>query len=102
MRVAHELLPSPKWDAMAAASAGMVYSAGITCVSSPKPAAVARVIGPIDATVTPSMSRPSSARENSAQKFRTVDELVNVTTWIRRAASAARRPAECSRAARVW
>ena len=87
-----------KWAAMARARrAGSCTRSGMTCVSSPKPAAVARVIGPMRGH---RHARPSaggsSARGNSAQKFRTVDELVKVTTSTRRSASALRRPAACS------
>ena len=58
-------------------------------------------MGPMQATVTPRRSRGNSAEPKSAQKFRTVEELVKVTTSTRPSASASRSPAACSVAARV-
>ncbi len=58
-------------------------------------------MGPMQATVTPDSSRGSSADPKSAQKLRTVEELVKVTTSTRPSASAPRSAPACSLAARV-
>src|SRR5216684_254192 len=91
-----------KYSASARARAGIVYSLGITSVGSPYSAAVAAVIGPIDATATrPRHARRSSSLKSSA-KFRAVDELVNVTASTAPDASASRRRSSPFSTRRVW
>ena len=73
----------------------------MTSVTIPYSAAVAAVIGPIEATVTrPSHVRRSSS-VNSSAKFRAVDELVKVTASIVPAARASRKRAVPASARRV-
>jgi len=90
-----------KCSASARASAGIVYSPGITAVVSPYSVAVAAVIGPMEATVTrPSQLRRSSSVNISA-KLRAVDDEVKVTASIAPAARASRRRAAPASARRV-
>src|SRR5205809_361452 len=79
-----------KCSLSARARAGMVYSMGITCVVRPYSAAVAAVIGPMEATTTSANHVCRSSSVNSSAKFRAVEELVNVTASTPPAASASR------------
>src|SRR3989449_7621916 len=66
-------------------------------VGSPYSAAVAAVIGPIEAMVTRPRHARRSSSVNSSAKLRAVDELVNVTASIAPAARAPRRRLGASR-----
>ena len=68
-----------KYSTIARARAGIVYSAGMMSVVSPYSAAVAAVMGPIEATATRPRQARRSSSVNASAKFRAVEELVNVT-----------------------
>src|SRR4029453_2426068 len=91
-----------KYSASARASAGMVYSLGITSVDRPYSAAVAAVIGPMDATAIRPRHSLRSSSLNCSAKLRAVDELVNVTASTEPDASASRGRTTPSSARRVW
>jgi len=80
-----------KYSATARARAGIVYSLGITSVGRPYSAAVAAVIGPMDATAIRPRHLCRSSSLNCSAKFLAVDELVNVTASTAPDASASRR-----------
>jgi hypothetical protein len=86
----------------ARASAGIVYSLGMTSVGRPYSAAVAAVIGPMEATATRPRQALRSASLNCSAKFRAVDELVNVTASTAPDASASRSRTTPSSTRRVW
>src|SRR2546430_16625797 len=64
---------------IARASAGIVYSVGMISVASPYSAAVAAVIGPMEATATRPHHARRSASLNISAKLRAVDDDVKVT-----------------------
>src|SRR2546421_5768677 len=66
-------------SAIARARAGIVYSAGMMSVARPYSAAVAAVIGPMEATTTRPRQARRSASLNISAKFRAVDDEVKVT-----------------------
>src|SRR5574341_2072352 len=74
----------------------------MTTVVSPYSAAVAAVIGPIEATATRAPHARRSSSLNSSAKLRAVDELVNVTASIVPSASASRRRSTPFSTRRVW
>src|SRR6266508_235062 len=91
-----------KYSATARARAGIVYSLGITSVGSPYSAAVAAVIGPMDATAILPRHALRSSSLNCSAKFLAVDELVNVSASTAPEPSASRRRTTPSSMRRVW
>jgi hypothetical protein len=73
----------------------------MTSVVIPYSAAVAAVMGPMEATVTRDSHARRSSSLNSSAKLRAVDDEVNVTGVDRAAASASRSRASRPRPARV-
>src|SRR5207245_11400427 len=73
---------------IARARAGIVYSAGMMSVARPYSAAVAAVMGPIEATATRPRHARRSASLNISAKFRAVDDEVKVTASTAPALSA--------------
>src|SRR5262249_11367642 len=73
----------------ASTSPSIVKGRASTVTATPSSRAVAEVIGPIEATRTPS----SACAPAASTKFRTVDELVNVTQSGRRAKTSRTRSA---------
>src|SRR5262249_17410963 len=100
-RPAFQAAPAEE-SASARASAGIVYSLGMTSVARPSSAAVAAVIGPMEATVMRPRQALRSSSLNCSAKFRAVDELVNVTASTAPEASASRRRTTPSSIRRVW
>src|SRR3989441_1143875 len=91
------LLPPPRpgrfriradHSTIARARAGIVYSAGMMSVARPYSAAVAAVMGPIEATATRPRHARRSASLNISAKFRAVDDEVKVTASTAPALSA--------------
>src|ERR1700691_4221921 len=71
----HPYLPKPTARKIASTKPSTVNTDASTATATPTPRAVAEVTGPMEAVLTPATADPPA----TATKFRTVDELVNVT-----------------------